>query len=106
VATADLRGGQAMMQLARRASLVVVLLLLTSVGTASAESWVLWLQVRACQEGVGEYEYYRLTPRLTQRRCETDKPKDFEAGEWGPDCKHVSHVCLPDTVDPRGRKAK
>jgi hypothetical protein len=33
-----------MMHLARRASLVVVLLLLASVGTASAEcAWVLWV---------------------------------------------------------------
>jgi hypothetical protein len=95
-----------MMQLARRASLVVVLLLLASAGAASAESWVLWLQVRACQEDVGEYEYHRMTARLTQRRCETDKPKDFVAGEWSPDCKHVNHVCLPDTADPRGPKGK
>jgi hypothetical protein len=37
-----------MMQLARRASLVVVLLLLASVGTASAEcAWVLWVRVSA-----------------------------------------------------------
>jgi hypothetical protein len=36
--------GHAMMQLGRRASLVVVLLLLASVGTASAEcAWVLWV---------------------------------------------------------------
>src|SRR5262245_26756534 len=36
-------GAQAMMQLARRASLVVVLLLLVSIGTACAEcAWVLW----------------------------------------------------------------
>ena len=90
----------------RRASLVV-LLFLTSVGTASAESWVMWLRVRACQEKSGEYEYHRMAARLTHRRCETDKPKDFQAGDWGSrDCKIVNHVCLPDTVDPRGPKGK
>jgi len=66
---------------------------------------VLWLQVRACQEDFGEYEYHRMAARLTQRRCETDKPKDIMAGE-NPDCKRVNYVCLPDTVDPRGPKGK
>jgi hypothetical protein len=71
----------------------------------SAESWVLWLQVRACQE-FDEYEYHRMSARLTQRRCETDKPKDFVAGEGSGDCKRVNYVCLPDTIDPRGPKSR
>jgi hypothetical protein len=43
VAVTRIAGGSTMMRLARCASLVVVLLLLASVGTASAEcAWVLW----------------------------------------------------------------
>jgi len=41
-----------MMQLARRASLVVALLLLASVGTAAAEcAWVLWSAPRGPKGG-------------------------------------------------------
>lgn len=89
-----------------RASLVVVFLL-ASVGAASAEcAWVLWMRVSACKKDVGEYEYHVMRAHLLQRRCETDKPTDFVAGEGSPGCKRVNHVCLPHTVDPRGPKTK
>jgi hypothetical protein len=93
------------MRLARRASLVVVLLLLAPVGTASAEyAWVLWLQV-SNEDVVGQsFSVIRAYP--TQRRCETDKPKDFVTGEGSPGSRRVNHVCLPDTIDPRGAKSK
>src|SRR2546427_14149 len=42
----DRRGGQAMMRLGRRASLLVAFYLLASAATASAEcAWVLWTEV-------------------------------------------------------------
>jgi hypothetical protein len=53
-----------MMQLARRASLVVVFLLLASVGTACAEcAWVLWGQ----DEEFWSYKLFNLFPGPTRR---------------------------------------
>jgi hypothetical protein len=98
-----------MKQLARRASLVVALLLFASVGTASAEgAWVLWLQVSRLKEEAGQqfHRFSVIRAYPTQRRCETDKPKDFVTGEGGPDYSRVNHICLPDTIDPRGPKGK
>jgi hypothetical protein len=68
-----------MRRIPRQASLVVALLL-ASVGTASAESWVLWQQLRACREDSGEYEYDRIA-RLTHTGCETYKPKTLWRGK-------------------------
>src|SRR5437879_2748728 len=49
------RPTRAMMQFARRASLIVVLLLLASVGKASAEcAWVLWYSPNAPESWVRE----------------------------------------------------
>jgi hypothetical protein len=95
------------MLLARRASLVVVLLLLASVGTASAEcAWVLWVRVSECKEDLNEQFFSIRRAYPSQRRCETDRPGDFVSGEWSPGCRHVSHICLPDTIDPRGPREK
>jgi hypothetical protein len=107
---------------ARRAWLVVVLLLLASVGTASAEgAWVLWEQSGS---GNRRVDVFRAEPgcqqaalrearstiaRLTIPRSLYGEPElkgtnvrvpiEFETLEF-------SYVCLPDTVDPRGPKDK
>ena len=94
-----------MLRLGCRSSSLAVLLLLVSVATALAEcSWVLWLQVGPCEGNLGTYEYHAMRAHLLQRRCETDKPQDFIAGKGSPDCKRLTHVCLPDTIDPRPPK--
>jgi hypothetical protein len=111
-----------MMQLARRASLVVVLLL-ASVGTASAEgTWVLWVndggswnsldafsgesECRTSALRVAQSLYLRESGRrhthpgtVELKGTEVHIPVDFDS--W-----IISHECYPDTVDPRGPKTK
>jgi hypothetical protein len=101
-----------MMQFARRASLVVVLLLFASVGTACAEcAWVLWGPTPTEKYSgsipagaatiFGAYD--------SRDRCETERMK-FGPGNASdqPRTRVVaaSLTCLPDTVDPRGPKGK
>jgi hypothetical protein len=85
-----------MMQLARSASLIVVLLL-ASVGTASAEcAWVLWTRINALEwETRGGFE--------TRADCERERGKSAEGVLQGTGGKEfvVLNACLPDTVDPR-----
>ena len=111
------------MQLARRTSLIVVLLLLASVGTASAEwAWVLWQQrdldatepmaafdsLQACRRAL-DYELARtegLDPEFVLVR---DTTVHFlyvrtDTGFWT--TMVVRYTCLPDTTDPRGPKTK
>jgi hypothetical protein len=101
-----------MMQLARRASLGVVLLLLASVGTASAEcAWVLWWEVAGRGPVI-------MTARDERRECAKDRiaayTRDGRAAvpatgafvELGSAKVLARYVCLPDTVDLRGPKAK
>ena len=80
---------------ARRASLVVVLLLLASVGTASAQgTWVLWDRIVALER----WQILLAVPSYEE--CAADAVKMKE--------KHPSGVflCFPDTIDPRGPKGK
>ena len=80
-------------QLAPRASLVVVLLL-ASVGTASAEcAWVLW----GFEASVG---WLPLLGYETRAECDADR-KDKQSN-----IKDGILTCLPDTIDPRGPKAR
>jgi hypothetical protein len=94
-----------MMRLARRASLVEVLLLLVSFGTASAEcAWVLWTSINALEwEARGGFN--------TREDCETERGKSPEGplqGTSKTDGREfvVRNSCLPDTVDPRAPKAR
>jgi len=88
-----------MKQLARRASLVVVLLL-ASVGTASAEcAWVLW--------GRADDVWTDAKCREARLRLSDDSRKVREIRR--PDLAQQDHFeCWPDTVDPspRGPKGK
>jgi hypothetical protein len=85
-----------MMQLARRASLVI-LLLHGSVGTASAEcAWVLWGQTRDNRYlpmGAGNTSLDSCQDRA-DLLTKNDKKKTFV------------YSCLPDTIDPRGPKGR
>ncbi len=93
-----------MMPLARRMSLVVVLLLVASVGTASGEcAWVLWVTVSA----TGSADYREPSDAYTAKEeCERTRTRR-EAIE-NESRRHMSgfnsrryFACLPDTVDPR-----
>jgi len=90
------------MQLARRASLAIVLLL-ASVGTASAEcAWVLWAYAHG---GRGPTAWEPLLSKDARGDCETTQATleqvAKEKGRLSP-----LMACFPDTIDPRGPKAR
>jgi hypothetical protein len=101
---------------ARRASLIVVLRLLTSVGTASAEcAWVLWVE-----QPSGSNQWSLSTNMKfvfdTSKECEQSaavaldaRIREVEGQEkaWrlGLDAPKFFQ-CLPDAIDPRGPKAR
>jgi hypothetical protein len=97
--------GHAMMQLGRRASLVVVLVL-ASFNAASGDcAWVLWTKINALEwETRGGFD--------TRADCERERGKSVEGTVEGTGGKAdgrqfvVQNACLPDTVDPRGPKAR
>jgi hypothetical protein len=90
------------MRLVRRASLAVALLLVASFGTVSAEcAWVLWTKINALEwETRGGYD--------TRAECERERGKSVEGVLQGTGGSQfvVLNACLPDTVDPRGPKAR
>ena len=99
-----------MMQLARAASLVVVLLLLASVGTASAEcAWLLWEQTT-----VGNvWTIAPIDAQIifdTRHQCEAwakdrNETHALASATLGRATVRTWH-CVPNTVDPRGAKEK
>jgi hypothetical protein len=112
-----------MKQLARRASLVVVLLLLASVATASAEcAWVLW---RFRSDIIGRQPWERIEVRDGRAWC-VNRLNNVEQNATRSDLGSVMRVsesvipltakdapgemvryeCLPDTIDPREPKGK
>jgi hypothetical protein len=119
-----------MTRLARRASLLLALSLLTSAATAHAEcAWVFWLEVT--DPRTHESLSRPLSGWATREACEqtltqklaSDSEKDTgmevtvdrQAGRprlWvrrkgHPELLAVyTYVCLPDTVDPRGVRGK
>jgi hypothetical protein len=106
-----------MMQLARRASLVVVVLVLTSVGTASAEcAWVLWQEEYNPEGRQGTQSWTLESAFQTRQQCDglaaylvqhhvakgaTDYGGNFVSGV---NTGSYRYVCIPDTIDPRGPK--
>ena len=110
-----------MTQRARRASLVVVLLLLASLGTASAEcAWVLWGHMGNIDLGASPPDgskWNQFAAFATMAECEHSR-ETAQEGNAGvlrlfdpataaklkiPD---FLYRCLPDTIDPRGPKGK
>jgi hypothetical protein len=111
-----------MMRLARRATLLVALFLLTTAATAYAEcAWVLWESTAStkAQTTIEPVRGY-----TTKRECDTALAAALDAytGTLGfirKDTKYqeayvkmgdatlsYAYRCLPDTVDPRGPKGK
>ena len=104
------------MRLTRRASLLLVLSLLTSAATAHAEcAWVLWFNpeanvhmVESAHSSVTDCDVALVDMRAVLRN---DGYKVYGGsassdhvllGERGGE--HITYRCLPDTVDPRGVK--
>lgn len=111
------------MRRARRVSLVVVLFLLASTGTAFAEcAWVLWNSWNGAE--LPDQAPYVVTAYPTMKECEAELAEEFARQKrdgWQVSYVHVRTIvgfkgkgekmimhnrCLPDTVDPREPKAK
>jgi hypothetical protein len=90
-----------------------VLLLLASVGTASAEcAWVLWEQTsQTTWWGSQRVQWTSLGAVATIAECEQEQARHKRMNdtlskvETKP-AQYFSWRCLPDTVDPRGPKGK
>jgi hypothetical protein len=85
----------------RRVSLVVVLLL-ASLGTASAEcAWVLWVASEAVCTSRGCSEDWHLIKAYTsERACEREAVTRRKAAA------ESVFTCVPETIDPRGPKGR
>ena len=97
-----------MMRLARRASLLVALFLLTSAPTAYAEcAWVLW-EERPLKSGEWRLATTTASTFETKRSCDdTAAAANRSEASRAPASEQPSLFrCLPDTIDPRGPKAK
>jgi hypothetical protein len=99
------------MRLARRASLVVVLLVLASVGIAWAE-WVLWenavmiVSVNPTKASSGDWKMHDCfqTPEVCQRSRDVLRQISQSTKSEHIGVQYSEYECLPDTVDPRGPK--
>jgi hypothetical protein len=92
-----------MMQFARSAPLVVVLLL-ASLGTASAEcAWVLWSR-DSLLSGDEAWGVISAFSREDGGKAECERSKEGGTKRAREGASAVRFVCLPDTVDPRGPK--
>src|SRR5207237_791644 len=126
-------GGQPIMRAARRASLLVAFFLLASAATTIAEcAWVFWQEFtgpptyesslvtvsawetkQACEQALAK----KVSSDTESSRKDKDnnvtvdhmagKPRVSVQSKDRPDLIRTStYVCIPDTVDPRGPKAK
>jgi len=91
-----------MMQILRRASLLVAFYLLTSAATAYAEcAWVLWATVYDEKRQDVIKKITMAYAHSTKSACEKDRgERDVEARRDPP--ISVLYQCWPDTLDPRG----
>jgi len=90
-----------MTRLARRTILLVAFSLLTSAATAYAEcAWVLWMN----DAGERTPNTAPVDTFPTKEECDA---RGFRLIGLYRDTRSLMHyLCLPDTVDPRGPKAK
>jgi hypothetical protein len=106
----EARGGQPMMRLGRRASLLVALSLLALAATAHAEcAWILWA---GGVKTSGETVFVPIEGYPAKGECEkgrsasaVDEVEQLKRDVAGAGMK-LAFTCLPDTVDPRGPKGK
>jgi hypothetical protein len=92
-----------MMKFARSAPLVVVLLL-ASLGTSSAEcAWVLWSR-DSLLSGAEAWGVISAFSREDGGKAECERSKEGGTKRTREGASAVRLVCLPDTVDPRGPK--
>ncbi len=85
----------------RRASVIVLLSLLTSAATAHGESpWTVWRITKGTWKPISVW--------ATQKECEVELPRYAVPtdGTLLVDAFVYGWICLPDTVDPRGPKGK
>jgi hypothetical protein len=97
--------GTMISHLIRRASPVVVLLL-TLVGTASAEcAWVLWAGGASAPGTASSDVWNPVRAYVVVEPClqaaEERNERRYQTGEY---VYHSFAMCLPDTIDPRGPK--
>ena len=92
-----------MRQLARRASLVVVLLLLASVGTASAEcAWLLWIGGKEAFEREDAFDGRAPCVRWLDKWQRDHRDNTVRGSETVlVFASGTKYLCLPDTIDPR-----
>jgi hypothetical protein len=110
-----------MTQVARRASVALALLLLTSVGMASGEcAWVLWVHftpIDSDSSSGKSARHGRRRPsarppaRRNKKRVAGTTPRAYLMGDtvFIPSQGRLAAweaICLPDTVDPRAPKGK
>jgi len=95
------------MQLRRRAGLVVALVLLASASAASAEcTWVLWTQAVDARTRVTRGDWNPVAGYNSRQECAVAADRfNQDLAAW-PSSITANTACLPDTVDPRGPKAK
>jgi len=97
-----------MIQLTRRASVVIALCLLTSAATASAEcAWVLW-EERPIKSGQWRIATTSASIFEAKRSCDDTAAtaNSAEASRAQTSEPPSLFRCLPDTVDPREPKGK
>jgi hypothetical protein len=101
-----------MTRLARCASLAVVLLLLASVSTASAEcAWVVWrpfVTTAPAPGGVASWaieKSFNSMPPCEALAAQLNEKVEWRRSETSNEMSARS-LCLPDTIDPRGPKGK
>ena len=95
-----------MMRLARRATLLVALSLLTSAATAHAEcAWVLWGWIPSdVSKPDGRGTFSPVSGHAALQKC--DETKQLRENHLQLRIQGAKYICLPDTVDPRGPKGK
>ena len=90
----------------RRATAITALFVLAGVATASAEcAWVLW----ETSPGT-KHEWKAITAATSHDKCEEKAVQstrlNLEQIQAGRMSSTLVYECFPDTVDPRGPKAK